>query len=93
MNTNDEIKTVPYFVHEGDLARMERSNKRMFILCIILIILFTTTNGAWIWYESQFEDVVTTEVTQDVVQDADDGGNNTFIGSDSYGETTDQKNN
>ena len=93
MNTNDEIKTVPYFVHEGDLARMERSNKRMFILCIILIILFTTTNGAWIWYESQFEDVVTTEVTQDVMQDADDGGNNTFIGGDSYGETTDQKNN
>ena len=92
MTTND-VAQIPYFVHEGDLARMERSNKRMFILCIILIILFTTTNGAWIWYESQFEDVVTTEVTQDVVQDADDGGNNTFIGGDSYGETTDQKNN
>lgn len=87
MDINDDVKTVPYFVHEGDLARMERSNKRMFILCIILIILFTATNGAWIWYESQFEDTISTEITQDVVQDADDGGNNTFIGDDSYGET------
>lgn len=68
-----EEKNIPYFVHEGIMARMERTIRRLWILCIILILLLAGTNGAWIWYESQFEDVVTTkQITQDV--QSDDGG-------------------
>jgi hypothetical protein len=52
---------------------MERTIRRLWILCIILILLLAGTNGAWIWYENQFEDVVTTEVSQDV--NSEDGGN------------------
>lgn len=91
-----EEKTVPYFVHEGAMARAERTIRRLWILCIILVLLLTVTNGAWLYYESQFEDVVTTEYTQDVTQDADGDGSNTFIGGDAYGTTeskTDNQNN
>lgn len=82
-----EEKSIPYFVHEGEMARMERTIRRLWVLCIILVILLTATNGAWLYYESQFEDVVTTEYTQDVTQDADGDGSNTFIGGDAYGTT------
>lgn len=68
-----EQDKIPYFVHEGVVARMERTNRRLWILCIILIVLLAATNGAWIYYESQFEDVVSTEISQDV--NSDDGGN------------------
>lgn len=64
----DEL-TIPYLVHEGQMARMERTIKRLWILCIILIVLFVGTNGYWIWYESQFVEVTT--VTQDTSWDGD----------------------
>ena len=43
--------------HEGDMARMERANKRLWVVIIILIIALIGSNAAWIYYESQFEDV------------------------------------
>lgn len=69
----EENKTIPYYAHEGMMARMERTIRRLWILCIILILLLAGTNAAWLWYEMQFEDVVTTnEITQDV--NSDGGG-------------------
>lgn len=60
----DNEKTIPYYAHEGVVARMERANRRLWILCIVLILLLAGTNGAWFYYENQFIDEVT--VTQDV---------------------------
>lgn len=78
-------ETVPYIVHEGMMARAERTAKRLWITILLLIVLLVGTNGMWIWYESQFEDCVTTqEVTQDV-----ENGNNSFIGGDCYGKAND----
>lgn len=55
------------------LAILERTNKRQWIIIIILIVLFVGTNAGWIYRESQFTDeVVTTTVTQDV--DSDNNG-------------------
>lgn len=56
-------KMIPYFCHEGDMARAERTIKRLWILCILLVVLLVGTNLAWIHYENQFTDEVT--VTQD----------------------------
>lgn len=67
-------KTIPYFAHEGIVARMERANRRLWILCIVLIILLAGTNGAWIYYETSFEDVVVTQENAD--------GYNNYIGED-----------
>jgi hypothetical protein len=70
----DDHKDVPYIVHESIMARMERMIKRLWILCIILILLLAGTNAAWIVYENSFEDIV-------VTQDNADGYNN-YVGND-----------
>ena len=67
--------SISYAAHEGMMARMERTIRRLWILCIILILLLAGTNAAWVWYESQFVDEVT------VTQDNNDGYNN-YIGND-----------
>ena len=67
-------ETVPYIVHEGMMARAERTAKRLWITILLLIVLLVGTNGAWIWYQSQFEDVA-------ISQENEDGYNN-FIGND-----------
>lgn len=51
---------VPYIAYESTMARMERANKRNFIIIIILILALIATNAGWIIYESQFETVETT---------------------------------
>ena len=87
----NENTTVPYFAYEGALARMERTNKRSWIVCLILIILLFATNGAWLYYESQYS--VVTETTT-ITQTNEDGVNN-FIGNDgdiSNGDTESNQN-
>lgn len=64
-------ETIPYVVHESEVARLERTIKRLFIICVLLIVVAVGTNAYWIWFEAQFEDIVTT-VTQDL--DSGDGG-------------------
>ena len=64
-------KDVPYIVHEGDVARLERVIKRMWVLVLSLIILLFASNAAWIWWESQYETIETT-----ITQENADGYNN-----------------
>lgn len=66
------MKEVSYIVFETEMARLERIIKRQFVLIIIALVLLVGTNACWMWYQSQFEEVTTTEVTQDV--DSGDGG-------------------
>lgn len=68
---NKAPETIPYLVHEGIMARQERTIKRLWILCIVIFIALVATNAGWIYYEQQFEDEVTTTYTSD----AADGGN------------------
>ena len=85
-----ESTSIPYFVHEGTLARFERINKRLWITIILLIILLVGTNAGWIWYESQY-----IEQTIEVTQENADGYNN-YIGNDgdiNNGETNNQDSN
>ena len=71
------VEPIPYIAHEAEMARLEREHskerehqaltiKRLWILLIIVISLLVVTNGAWIWYESQWEVVESTEITQEV---------------------------
>ena len=63
-------ETVPYIVHEGMMARAERSFKRLWAAIILLIVLLFGSNAGWLWYESQFDETTTT-----IEAEADDGGN------------------
>ena len=67
-------ETVPYIVHEGMMARAERTAKRLWITILLLIVLLVGTNAGWIWYQSQFEDIA-------ISQENEDGYNN-FVGND-----------
>ena len=67
-------ETVPFIVHEGMMARAEITIKRLWITILLLIVLLVGTNGMWIWYQSQFEDIA-------ISQENEDGYNN-FVGND-----------
>ena len=68
----DKKAMIPYFVHEGEMVRMERIIKRLWVTVILLIILLVGTNGAWLLYESQFEYFEeTTTVEQSAEGDGD----------------------
>lgn len=60
---------IPYFVHQDDMNKLDMSHKRvekwLIALLIIIFIALVGTNGAWMFYENSFEDVVVTENTQD----------------------------
>lgn len=64
------------FRDEIFVAVLERTIRRLWILCILLVLLLVGTNAAWIYYESQFEDVVTTETIE---SNSEDGGDATGI--------------
>lgn len=75
------------FAYESALARAERTNKRLFVLCLVLIAVSVVTNILWIRYENQFQDVVTTEVSQDAEWESGDVILN-GTGEVNYGEST-----
>lgn len=84
-NKTKPPETVSFFVHESVQASMERTIKRLWITIILLIMMLVGTNGAWLYYESNFEEV-------EIVQENAEGYNN-FIGNDGdivYGETDNQ---
>lgn len=66
-----ENKNIPYFVHEGEMVRMERIIKRLWITVILLIILLVGTNTVWIVYENQFEYYEETTVSQNAESEGD----------------------
>lgn len=78
-------QNVSYIAYESAMARQERTIKRIWILCILLLIALIGTNGAWIYYESQFETVQSTTITQDL--DADSGDAIINDGVHLYGES------
>lgn len=67
-------KDVPYIVHESITTRLERTIEKLWLLCIILVLLLVGSNAYWIYYESQWE-------TVHIEQENTDGYNN-FIGND-----------
>ena len=67
---------IPFFAHESTMARAERTIKRLWVLCIILIALCAISNFAWLRYEMSFEDEVT---TQEITQDVDTGTGDAII--------------
>lgn len=53
-DVNEPIN-VPYIVHEGMLARQERTIKRLFITLGVVIMLLAITNLAWLYVFYQYD--------------------------------------
>lgn len=74
MDENDKTSivenpaTVPNYVHQSDMARADMANKRMFILCIVELVIIIAMAVAFFIYESNVQEVV---IEQDV--ETDDG--------------------
>lgn len=83
MSAEERVAEIPFFVHEADMARLERTNKRLFIVVFVLILSLIGTNCGWLYYESQFQVEQTT-----VEQEVDTGeGDAVVVGiGDIYGE-------
>ena len=75
-----EHEKISYYVHEGMMARMERTNRRLWILCIIIFLAFVISNGAWIWYENQWEVCETSQIVDQDIDTGDGDANITGIG-------------
>lgn len=48
---NKNIDPVPYFIHEGIVARMAECNKKLLIALIVAVIALLLNNLVWIVYE------------------------------------------
>lgn len=66
-------ESVPYIVHESEMARMERVNKRWFIAWLITFLLLIGCVVGFIWYEAQYVDEVT-----ETIETSDEGGGNAY---------------
>lgn len=71
------------WIYEGEAIRMHQTNKRLFILCVVLIVILFATNGAWIYHESQYVDEV--KIDQEV-ETGDGDAYITGIGDLNYGQ-------
>ena len=71
---DDKTVMIPYFLHEGDMARQERTIKRLWISTLILTFLFVGAVIFLVYRETQYEDVVT--ITQ---ESSTEGGGNAVV--------------
>ena len=76
-------RMIPYFSHEGDMARMERANKRLWIVILVLIVALIGSNAGWLYYQSQFTDEITIDAKQDGSGVNIVGGEDVTYGADS----------
>lgn len=49
--SNDQVQPVPYFIHEGIMARMAECNKKLLIALIVAVIALVVNNIVWVVYE------------------------------------------
>ncbi len=81
------MEQIPYIAYESAMARQERTIKRLFIIIILLIVLLVGSNVGWLIYESQFEDVIT---SNKISQDVETGNGDAYVagvGDVTYGES------
>lgn len=76
--SENENQTISFVAHEADMARMERSNKRWFILALIELTVIVSMIVGFVLYESQYE-VVEESTTQTVKQDVDNGNGDALV--------------
>lgn len=45
------VEPVPYFIHEGIMARMAECNKKLLIALIVAVVALVINNIVWVVYE------------------------------------------
>lgn len=70
-------KNIPYIAFETEMARHERTIRRLLIALVVAIVLLCASNLGWLWFFNQFD-----FQTETVMFDTEDGGDNSYIGND-----------
>lgn len=70
-------KQIPYIAYESEMARHERTIKRLLAVLFASIALLCISNLAWLWFFNQFD-----FATEAIMFDTEDGGDNSYIGND-----------
>ena len=78
--TDEKIVSVPYFVYEGEQTRMERINKRLVAVLIIVLLALVFTNAMWLYSWAQYDYTSEDSV---VTVDSRNGVAN-YVGNDGY---------
>lgn len=87
--------SVPFFVHEEDMARIEKIYlKELFwknMIILVLALMFVISNLLWLYREINME---TVEIQQDISAESTDGSDVVLytVGGDYYGESEDSSN-
>lgn len=63
----EQQASVPYFIHEGQMARMERVIRILAVLLVITVALFIVNNLIWMRYSDVQVQQARTEVCNDGV--------------------------
>ena len=48
MKMDNNEKNISYFAHEAEMARAERTQRRLWIASLVLMVALTASNAAWI---------------------------------------------
>ena len=67
-----ERREIPLLVHESDMARAERTIRRLWILALVALVLLVGSNFAWVVYEHQF-------VTEEAQVEVDTGDGDAYV--------------
>lgn len=96
---DDRVTVVPYIVYEGEQARNERLIKRLIVLLMITILLFSISNLLWLKAWTSY-DYVAEDNSELVSVDGGTRGIANYVGNDGsitygedYGEQTDTESN
>lgn len=52
---DNKVADVPYIVHESAMARQERTIKRLVIMLIVILAIWFSTIGVFVWYLNQYD--------------------------------------
>lgn len=75
-----ERNDIPYIAFEAEMARHERTIKRLLVALVIAIALIFISNAAWLWFFNQFD------IIGDTVQlESSEEGNASYMGAGASG--------
>ena len=72
---HQEIVTRLSFVHEGDMDRADRTNRRLIIALVLSIVLIFATNAVWLYEWMQYDYVAEDEYTSTMYEQDGSGIN------------------
>lgn len=73
-------KQIPYIAYESEMARHERTIKRLLVALVISVVLLFASNVAWLWFFNQFD------YASDMVSlDSSEEGNANYMGAGASG--------